>query len=300
MMMKPKPTRGTTAGSAYLDLQRTGRQYGRSTAEMLELYALEGFLDRLASSRYAGKFILKGGVLLAAYEARRPTRDVDFLARSLSGEMGQMLAVVREIAQIVIDDGLVYDTASAKVQTIRDAGIYPGVRVTLTAALFTAQLAFHVDINLGDPVWPGPQAITLPRLLGGAISVTGYPLVMVFAEKIVTCVQKLKVNTRWRDFADIRNLSRHHDVSGRDLSEAVRTVAGHQQVTIAPLSEILAGFAPIAQVRWASWRRHQSLEDSLPADFASVLAEVIAFADPVLTGGAAGKRWSAMAREWGR
>jgi hypothetical protein len=39
----------------------------------LQLYALEGFLDRLSGSSHAGRFVLKGGVLLAAFDARRPT-----------------------------------------------------------------------------------------------------------------------------------------------------------------------------------------------------------------------------------
>src|SRR5450759_5831004 len=44
------------------------------------LYALEGFLLRLAASANSQDFILKGGVLLAAYQLRRPTADIDFAA----------------------------------------------------------------------------------------------------------------------------------------------------------------------------------------------------------------------------
>jgi predicted nucleotidyltransferase component of viral defense system len=49
-----------------------------TTDELIQLYALEGFLDRLSKSRFAENFVLKGGVLLAAFDARRPTRDIDF------------------------------------------------------------------------------------------------------------------------------------------------------------------------------------------------------------------------------
>jgi hypothetical protein len=38
----------------------------RATDELLALYALEGFLDRLSSSPRADDLVLKGGVLLAA------------------------------------------------------------------------------------------------------------------------------------------------------------------------------------------------------------------------------------------
>ncbi len=40
---------------------------GRATDELLTLYALEGFLDRLSTQGRATDPILKGGVLLAAY-----------------------------------------------------------------------------------------------------------------------------------------------------------------------------------------------------------------------------------------
>lgn len=75
--MTARPTRATTAGRAYLDLQNLARKQRRPTDELHQIYALEGFLARLAVSRYADQLVLKGGVLLAAYDTRRPTRDID-------------------------------------------------------------------------------------------------------------------------------------------------------------------------------------------------------------------------------
>jgi len=55
----------------------------------------------LVRSKYAGNFVLKGGVLLAALDARQPTRDIDLAARTL-GEMaspfGEQEAQLRAIA----------------------------------------------------------------------------------------------------------------------------------------------------------------------------------------------------------
>jgi hypothetical protein len=76
-----RPTRSTAAGRAYLDLQRCARDEGRLTQELLTLYVVERWLARLALSPYAEQFVLKGGILLAAFDARRPTADVDALAR---------------------------------------------------------------------------------------------------------------------------------------------------------------------------------------------------------------------------
>lgn len=78
--MKPKPTHADLAGSRYLAVQRLARAQKRATSELLQLYVLEGFLRRLTRSRHHERLVLKGGLLLAAFDVRRATRDVDLLA----------------------------------------------------------------------------------------------------------------------------------------------------------------------------------------------------------------------------
>ncbi|MGW3604362.1 nucleotidyl transferase AbiEii/AbiGii toxin family protein [Micromonospora sp. NPDC005161] len=232
--MTARPTRATVGGRAYLDLQNLARRTGRPTDELHQVYALEGFLARLSKSAYADKLVLKGGVLLAAYAARRPTRDVDLQGRWISNSTDQVLEIVRSIAALHLDDGLVFDTASASAETIRDDDVYAGVRVSLTGNLSAARLTFHVDVNVGDPIWPDPLQIKLPRLLDGEIVVTGYPLPMVYAEKLVTALQRGEANTRWRDFADVYLLSRRQDIDGDDLVAAPRAAhrgrSGHRRL----------------------------------------------------------------------
>lgn len=74
-----RPTRADTGGRAYLDLRNRARREGRSTQELLVLYVLERFLARLAVSPYADQFVLKGGLLLAVLDVRRPTADAESL-----------------------------------------------------------------------------------------------------------------------------------------------------------------------------------------------------------------------------
>ena len=52
----------------FLELRREARRTGRPTDELIQLCALEGFLDHLAHSGFAEYFVLKGGVLLAALD----------------------------------------------------------------------------------------------------------------------------------------------------------------------------------------------------------------------------------------
>jgi hypothetical protein len=72
-----RPTRTDHAGRAYLDLQNQARRQHRGTQDLLTLYVLERFLARLVDSPHASQFVLKGGMLLAALSARRPTVDID-------------------------------------------------------------------------------------------------------------------------------------------------------------------------------------------------------------------------------
>jgi predicted nucleotidyltransferase component of viral defense system len=280
--MTERPTKGTTAGQRYLDLQREARRSGRPTDELIQLYALEGFLDRLTKSAYAGNFVLKGGVLLAALDARRPTRDIDFAARKLDSDPESVLSVIQEIASVILDDGLSFDAKEATAETIREEDSYSGVRVSLDGVLSRAAFQLHVDINVGDPIWPEPQKIRLPRLLAGELIVRGYSLEMVLAEKVVTAIARGSANTRWRDFVDIHELVRRHDIDGTVLRESVRRVASHREVALTSLSAALADYAALAQPRWIAWLRKQRLDLQIPTDFSTVVGFVASFADPVL------------------
>ena len=292
------PTRADTAGRAYLDLRRKARSDRRPVDELMQLYVLECFLARLVRTRFADRFVLKGGVLLAAFGERRPTRDIDLQALATGNDPATILAAITEIAAVTLDDGVAFDPETATAELIRDEDLYPGVRVTMAARLSTARPGFHVDVSVGDPIIPPPGTVQLPRLLGGDIAVRGYPLAMVHAEKIVTAISRGTTSTRWRDFADMYLLARHHPVDGTELGTSIREVARHRSARLQPLSQVLPGYDTIGQQRWEAWRRRQRLEDRLPAQFGEVVTPVTAFADPAITGTAGGRNWDPAARAW--
>jgi hypothetical protein len=293
-------TRGTPSGDAYLDLQSAARRAKRPTQELLQLYVLEGFLARLAISDVRGSFVLKGGVLLAAFDSRRPTKDVDLAGIDVANDIGTVLKLVRRVIAVepADDDGIEFVSETATAEVIREEENYSGVRVHVKARLASAKLPLHVDVNVGDPIWPKPTTVTVPRLRGGdPIELAGYPIHMVHAEKIVTAIQRGTANTRWRDFGDIWSLSRHHPVSAMALGAAIVEVARHRQATIQPLATVLDGYAELGQARWARWRR-RSNHDHLPERFADVLAAVFAFADPVLSGTSTAAEWNPESEGW--
>jgi predicted nucleotidyltransferase component of viral defense system len=242
-------------------------------------------------------------VLLAAYGLRRPTADIDFAAMQTPNEVESIRALVTEVAATVLpaelDDGLTFDLDQVRAEAIREDDEYSGVRVRLVARLASAREPFHVDVNVGDPVWE-PAEISLPRLLKQEpIRLRGYPMEMVLAEKIVTALHRGQASTRWRDFGDIYQLTGRHVFRAQEMRQALQMVADHRHVELSGLDDALEGYAEIGQPRWAPWRAKLQLTGTLPADFGDTLDSLRAFANPILTGsGADSTSWDPARRVW--
>jgi hypothetical protein len=293
-----QPSRATAAGRAYLDLRKRALAERRPVDELFQFYVLECFLDRLTATSLAERLVLKGGVLLAAFGERRPTRDIDFLAQDQDNDPGAVRSAIIQIARIPLDDGVVFDHETTTVTRIRGEETYPGVRVTMGTRLFSARPQFHVDVNVGDPITPPAGDVVIPRLLGGELIVRGYPLAMVFAEKAVTAIARGTASTRWRDFADMYLLARRHPLDGTQLSQSIRAVGLHRGTELMPLSEVLAGYGETGQRQWAAWRRRQLLENRLPELLTDVVETVVQFADPAIADAVAGQAWVPEASRW--
>jgi hypothetical protein len=71
------------AASVRQRLLNKARETNRSCSELVQYFAMERFLYRLSKSTHADKFILKGALMLAVWEAplARPTMDIDMLGQ---------------------------------------------------------------------------------------------------------------------------------------------------------------------------------------------------------------------------
>jgi nucleotidyltransferase AbiEii toxin of type IV toxin-antitoxin system len=294
----PAAARDTPAGRAYHDLRNLARRDRREPAEYFTLFALEGFLARLAASEHADQLVLKGGVLMAAFAARRPTRDIDLAAAGFANDISEVESRIRAIVTVGAGDGLMFDPGSVAGQQIRDGADYSGVRVKVAAHLATARIALHVDVNFGDPIWPAPTEAVLPLLLGGTLRLRGYPDHMVLAEKIVTALDRGDQNTRWRDFVDIVALTQTRWIRDIDQRNALEAVARYRQVELRPLQPLLVSMPDVAQRRWLIWRRKQRLEATTSEHFADLLVSCVQYADPVLDGSSEGLVWDPHGRVW--
>jgi hypothetical protein len=59
-------------------------------------------------------------MLLAAFDERRPTRDVDLLGLAITNDAESVTALVAEIAAIQVDDGVTFRPDQATNQMIRE------------------------------------------------------------------------------------------------------------------------------------------------------------------------------------
>lgn len=147
-------------------------------------------MQRLALSRHSNAFVLKGGMLLPAYDQRRATNDLDFAARGLSNSQSSVLERIREILEVEVLDGLAFDLDSIKLKTIRESEAYFGQRVSCHATLGSSKIKISLDINFGDELFPEPLPLEYPTLLPHlrtGFSVLAYPVELVIAENLFRC-----------------------------------------------------------------------------------------------------------------
>jgi predicted nucleotidyltransferase component of viral defense system len=290
--------RDSTAGRAYLDLQQLARQRGRPTQELLLTYVLERFLFRLSRSAYRDRLVLKGGMLLAVLGSRRPTGDIDLLARAIDNDVGAIADVVRTVLSVTVDDGVTYESDAMTTQVIRDDAPYSGVRLSVPSRIERAKAVLRLDVNVGDPVTPQPVGIDYPALLDRPFRLLGYPVATVLAEKLVTMIERGAATTRERDFADVVVLSRRYRISASELLAAVNATAEHRQVPLRPLAALLGGLGDERQQAWSTFITGAGLEGLVPSGYADAINMVAAFIDPLLRGSVESGKWDPESASW--
>jgi hypothetical protein len=255
------------------------------TAEYLTRHALESFLDRLTRTEHKDNFVLKGGILLAVYGVRRPTKDVDAEAIRTTVTPEVITQVIRDVAEVRVCDGLVFDLDTMRVQEIRDQADYPGLRMRVTAHIGSQKTVIAWDISTGDPIVPSPKPVRVPRILGDEIEVLGYAPETTVAEKGVTILERGITSTRWRDFVDIVQLAAQHGLDEEQLLESARAVARYRRVELGPISLLIEGYGAVGQTKWKAWRRKEGVEDISEASLDDQMAKVAKVIDPVFSHG---------------
>lgn len=243
---------------------------------LLQRYAMERFLYRLAASPEVDRFTLKGAALFRVWTGQelRPTRDIDFLA-SARGDHAALRTSFEAICAVACpQDGVIFDPATMQLRDIREEQPYGGVRARMEGRLGQARLHLQVDIGFGDVITPEREERDYPTLLDlPAPRLWTYPRETLVAEKFEAMVSRGMTNTRVKDLWDIACLARRFGFDGETLRTAFDETLRRRQTP-------LAGERPIALMpsyyldatRTKGWQVLQ-VQIGVPADGPSLLVE---------------------------
>ncbi|ALA17794.1 MULTISPECIES: nucleotidyl transferase AbiEii/AbiGii toxin family protein [unclassified Chelatococcus] len=222
---------GASVRARLLNLSKTK---GQSFDLVLTRFALERLLFRLSQSPHADRFVLKGAMLMMSWfdDPHRGTRDLDLLGFGDPSEEA-MVAAFRDILAQNVEDGVVFDPDTLRVDRIREELDYGGLRLRAIASVGGARINLTIDIGFGDALEPGAEVVDYPVMLDlPAPRLRAYARETVIAEKFQAMVALGRANSRMKDFYDIWILSRSFAFDDDRLSRAIAATFARRNTEI--------------------------------------------------------------------
>lgn len=257
-------------------IKSVAKQNNADARTLMRIYMMERFLERLAQSEYRDNFIIKGGILVTAMigVAHRSTMDIDTSMKNLNLSAEDALRVVNQVKDIDLDDGVSFDVKD--ISNIMDEMEYPGIRVTMNANVGRLITPLKIDISTGDVITPRAIEFNYDLLLEDrSISLWSYNLETILAEKLQTVLARGILNTRMRDFYDIRMLldtyeDKVNKVVLKDAFAATCNKRGtdHLQEQAEEIIKIIEADEQL-QVLWRAYQKKYSYAAEI--DYASVI-----------------------------
>ena len=260
-------------------IKSVAKQNNADARTLMRIYMMERFLERLAQSEYRDNFIIKGGILVTAMigVAHRSTMDIDTSRKNLNLSAEDALRVVNQVKDIDFDDGVSFEVKD--VSNIMDEMEYPGIRVTMNANVGRLITPLKIDISTGDVITPRAIEFNYDLLLEDrSISLWSYNLETILAEKLQTVLARGILNTRMRDFYDIRMLLDTYEdkVNKAVLKDAFAATCkkrgtNHLQEQAEEIIKIIEADEQL-QVLWRAYQKKYSYAAEI--DYASVISGV--------------------------
>lgn len=257
-------------------IKSVAKQNNADARTLMRIYMMERFLERLAQSEYRDNFIIKGGILVTAMigVAHRSTMDIDTSMKNLNLSAEDALRVVNQVKDIDLDDGVSFEVKD--VSNIMDEMEYPGIRVTMNANVGRLITPLKIDISTGDVITPRAIEFNYDLLLEDrSISLWSYNLETILAEKLQTVLARGILNTRMRDFYDIRMLVDTYEdkVNKAVLKDAFAATCkkrgtDHLQEQAEEIIKIIEADEQL-QVLWRAYQKKYSYAAEI--DYASVI-----------------------------
>lgn len=229
---------------------------------LMRNYMMERFLERISISEYRDKFILKGGMLVAAMVGldARSTMDLDATIKGANVNVEDIENLMAAIITVPIEDGVTFQLKS--ISEIMDEAEYPGIRVSMTTTFDGVVTPLKIDISTGDVITPREVRYSFKLMLEDrSIDIWAYNLETVLAEKLETIITRTTTNTRMRDFYDIYILEQLHGRSlNPDIFHDALLATAHKRGTERHLNDAEGVFREVEgsyvmQELWAAYRK---------------------------------------------
>lgn len=207
---------------------------------ILQNYMFERLMVRLSASEYKEKFVLKGGMLVAAIVGldNRATMDMDTTLKNLPLTPEAIRSALETICGIAFGDGVSFEIGT--ISPIREDDIYGGYRVMLNARFDTIITPLSIDVSTGDAITPHAVQYNFTEIFDDEKSyeLWAYNIETVMAEKVETILRRGVFNTRPRDFYDAYILSTTQKFDKAVFTDALQATAAHhgtaQQIADVP------------------------------------------------------------------
>lgn len=254
-------------------IRNIAKEKGIVPQALLQNYMLERLLERISVSSHRDKFILKGGMLIAAMVGldSRTTMDMDATLRGMPLNEKTVRETLAEILSLDLDDGVIFTLTS--VTAIREADAYGGYRASVTAVFDTIRVALKIDLTTGDKITPREIAFRFALMFEDrCIDIMAYNPETVLAEKYETILRRSAMNTRMRDFYDVYTLMNFQvrNIDKKVFQEAIRATAAAREssAVLADADTVLNLLADDAtmQSRWALYQEEFSYARDIPWD----------------------------------
>ena len=228
---------------------------------VLQNYMFERLLNRLSASEYKEKFVLKGGMLVAAIVGidNRATMDLDTTLKNLPLTPEAIEKALNEIFEIDLNDDVEFKFKG--ISPIREDDIYGGYRVALDAIYETIVTPMTIDVSTGDVITPEAVKYNFTGIFDGELTfeVWAYNIETVLAEKIETILRRSMFNTRPRDFYDAYILITTQNFDKATFTEALDKTIEHRgtrdQINdFASTMEVISESADLQKM----WKNYQS------------------------------------------
>ena len=197
---------------------------------VLQNFMFERFLERLSVSKYREKFIVKGGMLIAAIVGldTRSTMDLDTTLRNLPLTKAQITEAINSICKINLNDDVSFEIKS--IDPIRKDDVYGGYCVRVDAVYDTIVTPLSIDVSTGDIITPSAVKYEFGGIFDENVKITlwGYNIETVMAEKVETILRRGVFTTRPRDFYDVYILGTTQEYDRTVFKEALEATAIHR------------------------------------------------------------------------